>query len=248
MSVISMSGVSKVYGLGDAATIALDDVSLEVEQGEFLAVMGPSGSGKSTLLNLIGLLDTPSHGAYTLDGRPVAGLGNTARARIRREQIGFIFQSFNLLNKMTVIDNVALPLMYRGVGHVERLERASTILHKLGLGEREYYFPRQLSGGQTQRTAIARALVNDPSIILADEPTGNLDTKTGKKIMDTLKDLNEQGNTIVMVTHDPDIAKYAKRAILVIDGQVVHEKDAAKAEKKAKSAGKAKKSSKKGKK
>jgi putative ABC transport system ATP-binding protein len=220
MSVISMAGVSKVYGFGDASTIALDDVSLEVDKGEFLAVMGPSGSGKSTLLNLIGLLDTPSQGSYMLDGKPVAGRGNSARAKIRREQIGFIFQSFNLLNKMTVIDNVALPLMYSGVGHVERLERASTILKNLGMGEREYYFPNQLSGGQTQRAAIARALANNPSIILADEPTGNLDSKTGKKIMDTLKDLNEQGNTIVMVTHDPVIAKYASRTVHVVDGKI----------------------------
>lgn len=215
-----MSGVSKVYGFGDAATVALDNVSLEVDKGEFVAVMGPSGSGKSTLLNLIGLLDTPSQGHYTLDGSPVAGLGNTARARIRREQIGFIFQQFNLLQRMTAIDNVALPLMYSGVAHVERLERASTILEKLGLGEREYYFPNQLSGGQIQRTAIARALANNPSIILADEPTGNLDSKTGKKIMEALKDLNEQGNTIVMVTHDPNVADYARRTIQVVDGEI----------------------------
>jgi len=215
-----MSGVSKVFGFGDTATIALDEVALEIDKGEFAAIMGPSGSGKSTLLNLIGLLDTPTRGSYTLDGRPVAGLGNSARARIRREQIGFIFQSFNLLSRMTVIDNVALPLMYSGVGHVERLERASTMLRRLGMGDREYYFPSQLSGGQIQRTAIARALVNNPSIILADEPTGNLDTKTGLTIMDALKDLNEQGNTIVMVTHDPNLAKYARRIIHVVDGQI----------------------------
>lgn len=220
MPIISMANISKVYGFGDAATIALDNVSLEVDKGDSLAVMGPSGSGKSTLLNLIGLLDTPSQGSYTLDGRPVSGLGNSARAKIRREQIGFIFQSFNLLNKMTVIDNVALPLMYSGIGHVERLERASIILKKLGLGDREYYYPNQLSGGQIQRTAIARALSNNPSIILADEPTGNLDSQTGKKIMDILKDLNEQGNTIVMVTHDENVAKYAKRKIHVVDGQI----------------------------
>jgi len=215
-----MSGISKIYGLGDATTIALDDIEMSVDKGEFVAIMGPSGSGKSTLLNLIGLLDTPTHGSYMLNERPVANLGNNARARVRREQIGFIFQSFNLLSRMTVIDNVALPLMYRGVGHVERLERASTILRRLGLGEREYYLPNQLSGGQIQRVAIARALVNNPAIILADEPTGNLDTKTGLSILDTLKDLNEQGNTVIMVTHDPDLAKYAQRTIHVVDGQI----------------------------
>lgn len=220
MSAISISGVSKVYGFGDAATVALDEINLNVDKGEFLAIMGPSGSGKSTLLNIIGLLDTPTQGSYVLDNRPVAGLGNNARARIRREQIGFIFQSFNLLSRMTVIDNVALPLMYSSVGHVERLERASTVLRRLGLGEREYYRPNQLSGGQVQRTAIARALINNPSIILADEPTGNLDTKTGLTIMDTLKELNEQGNTIVMVTHDPNIAKFAHRRVHVIDGRL----------------------------
>lgn len=220
MSVITIHNLSKVYGSGDASTVALDEITLSVEKGEFVAIMGPSGSGKSTLLNLIGLLDTPTTGVYKLDNTPVAGLSANRRAKIRREQIGFIFQSFNLLSRMTVIDNVALPLMYSGVGHVERLERASKILAKLGLKEREYYMPNQLSGGQTQRVAIARALVNNPSLILADEPTGNLDSKTGKTIMETLKDLNEQGNTIIMVTHDPDLAKYASRIVRVVDGRI----------------------------
>lgn len=220
MSVIELHSISKVYGFGDATTIALDGVDLTVEKGEFVAIMGPSGSGKSTLLNVIGLLDTPTHGSYKLDGIPVAGLSANRRALIRRQQVGFIFQSFNLLPRMTVIDNVALPLMYAGVGHVERLERASAILAKLGLSDREYYFPSQLSGGQVQRVAIARALVNNPSLILADEPTGNLDTKTGSTIMDALKSLNEQGNTIIMVTHDPDIAVYAQRIVHVVDGKV----------------------------
>lgn len=223
MSVIEINGVSKVYGFGDATTIALDEVSLNIERGEFVAIMGPSGSGKSTLLNIIGLLDTPTHGSYRLDDRPVGGLSSNARARIRRQQIGFIFQNFNLLPRMTVIDNVALPLMYAGSGMTERLERASTILKKLDMGEREYYYPNQLSGGQSQRVAIARALANNPSIILADEPTGNLDSKNSKVIMDLLKDLNEQGNTLIMVTHSPELAAYAKRIIKVEDGKIAHD-------------------------
>lgn len=224
MKVIEITNLSKIYGFGDATTIALDEVSLSIDRGEFVAIMGPSGSGKSTLLNLIGLLDTPTHGSYILDNRPVAGLSANARAKVRREQIGFIFQSFNLLQHMTVIDNVALPLMYRGIGHVERLERASTTLRKLGLGNREYYMPNQLSGGQIQRVAIARALANNPSIILADEPTGNLDSKTSATIMATLKDLNKQGNTIIMVTHDANLATNASRIIHVIDGRIAQSK------------------------
>lgn len=220
MSVIEIREMSKVYGLGDAATVALDEANLEIERGEFVAIMGPSGSGKSTLLNMIGLLDTPTSGQYRLDGQPVAGLSGNARARIRRQQIGFIFQSFNLLSRMTVIDNVALPLMYAGVGTTERLERASIILKKLDMSQREYYYPSQLSGGQSQRAAIARALVNNPSIVLADEPTGNLDSKNSKIIMDLLKDLNDQGNTMIMVTHDPKIATYAHRTIHMQDGRI----------------------------
>lgn len=228
MSVIEIRDMSKVYGTGDAATVALDEVTVDIERGEFVAVMGPSGSGKSTLLNMIGLLDTPTSGQYRLDGQPVAGLGGNARAKIRREQVGFIFQSFNLLNRMTVIDNVALPLMYAGVGTTERLERASIILKKLDMAEREYYYPNQLSGGQAQRAAIARALANNPSIILADEPTGNLDSKNSDIIMSLLKDLNEQGNTLVMVTHEPHVAAYAHRTIHMNDGRIAktvhHEK------------------------
>lgn len=221
MPVIEIEEVGKVYGFGEAATIALAEVNLKIDAGEFVAVMGPSGSGKSTLLNIIGLLDTPTIGSYRLNDEPVAGLGENSRAKIRRERIGFIFQSFNLLNRMTVIDNVALPLMYSGVAHTQRLEKASEILTKLGMGEREYYHPNQLSGGQTQRTAIARALVNNPSIILADEPTGNLDTKTGERIMETLVELNKEGNTVIMVTHDDRLSDYADRIIHVIDGTII---------------------------
>lgn len=223
MPVIELNNITKVYGFGDATTIALDNISLSIEKGEFVAVMGPSGSGKSTLMNIIGLLDTPTDGEYVLDSNPSHKLRNKSRAITRREKIGFIFQSFNLLPRMTVIENVALPLTYTGVSHTKRLEKASQILNRLGIGEREYYMPNQLSGGQLQRAAIARALVNDPRIILADEPTGNLDTKTSKVIMDVLKELNEQGNTIIMVTHNPELAQYADRIVRVVDGIVVPE-------------------------
>lgn len=220
MSVIKLSNVSKIYGLGDATTVAVDDVDLSIGKGEFVAIMGPSGSGKSTLMNIIGLLDTPSNGDYDLDSSPVSRLSQNARSKIRREKIGFVFQSFNLLPRMTVIDNVALPLMYSGVSHVDRLERASSILRDLDLREKEYYRPTQLSGGQAQRVAVARALVNKPSIILADEPTGNLDTKSSKNIMELLKDLHSAGNTIIMVTHNPDLAKYAQRELHIVDGKI----------------------------
>ncbi len=222
MAVIRLSNVSKIYGLGDATTIAVDDVNLSINKGEFVAIMGPSGSGKSTLMNIIGLLDTPSHGDYTLDSKPVSRLSNNARAKIRRDKIGFVFQSFNLLPRMRVIENVALPLMYSGNDHTESLEKASAVLKTLDMKNREYYHLNQLSGGQTQRVAIARALVNNPSIILADEPTGNLDSANGKIIMELLKDLNEKGNTIIMVTHDTKLANYAKRVIQMIDGKIVN--------------------------
>lgn len=220
MAVIEISNMSKVYGLGEASTVALDSVDLTIKKGEFVAIMGPSGSGKSTLMNLIGLLDTPSHGEYKLSGKSVAGLRSRARARIRREKIGFIFQSFNLLGRMRVIDNVALPLMYSKIGMTERLEKASKILEKLGMKEREYYMPNQLSGGQLQRVSIARALANSPSIILADEPTGNLDSKNGQNIMEILKDLHREGNTLIMVTHDATMAEYADRILHMLDGKI----------------------------
>lgn len=232
MAVIEIKSMSKVYGLGEASTVALDSVDLTIEKGEFVAIMGPSGSGKSTLMNLIGLLDTPSHGEYKLSGQNVAGLRGKARARIRREKIGFIFQSFNLLSRMNVIDNVALPLMYSKMSGTKRLKKASAILKKLGMNEREYYRPNQLSGGQMQRAAIARALVNSPSIILADEPTGNLDSKNGENIMEILKDLHKEGNTLVMVTHDAKMAEYADRVLHMQDGKIERDvKDKPKAKK-----------------
>ncbi len=221
MSVIKLSSVSKIYGLGDATTIAVDDVDLAINEGEFVAIMGPSGSGKSTLMNIIGLLDTPSHGNYTLNSKPVSKLSKNSRAKIRRDKIGFVFQSFNLLPRMRVIENVALPLMYSGASHVEGLEKASAVLDSLDMKNREYYHLNQLSGGQLQRVAIARALVNNPSIILADEPTGNLDSKNGQIIMELLKELNEKGNTIIMVTHDAKLTKYAERIVHVVDGKIV---------------------------
>lgn len=220
MSVIKLKNISKIYGLGDATTVALDDVDLSIKKGEFVAIMGPSGSGKSTLMNIIGLLDTPTYGEYDLDSTPVSRLSQGSRSNIRRDKIGFVFQSFNLLPRMTVVDNVALPLTYSGVSHVKRLERASKILNDMDLSNKEYYRPTQLSGGQAQRVAVARALANEPAIILADEPTGNLDTKSSENIMNLLKDLNESGHTIVMVTHNPELAKYAKRELHIVDGKI----------------------------
>lgn len=225
MALIELTDISKIYGLGDATTVALDDINLEINKGDFVAIMGPSGSGKSTLMNIVGLLDTPSFGGYHLDGKPVANLSSNARAKIRRDKIGFVFQSFNLLPRMRVIENVALPLMYSGVDHVEGLERASAVLKDLDMKNREYYHLNQLSGGQMQRVAVARALVNKPSIILADEPTGNLDTKNGVMIMELLKELHGKGNTIVMVTHDAKLATYADTTIEVVDGRIARPDD-----------------------
>lgn len=223
MNVIELENVSKIYGLGNGATMALDDVSLIVPKGEFLVLMGPSGSGKSTLLNIIGLLDTQDDGLYRLNNRDVSYISSRRKARIRRNHIGFIFQNFNLIGRMNILENVSLPLMYKGVSQTKRLERASEILKYLGIQEKEYYAPHQLSGGQLQRAAIARAMVNRPSIVLADEPTGNLDTKASKVIMAALKEIHEAGNTIIMVTHNPDLAQYADRIIKLVDGKITDE-------------------------
>jgi len=223
MSVISLQNVSKIFGFGDATTVALDDINLKVDKGEFLAVMGPSGSGKSTLLNIIGMLDRPTHGIYFLDTRNVSKLRSNQRAKARRDHVGFVFQSFNLLPRMTTLDNVALPLAYRGGGTIRNLKKASNILEKVGLKKREYYFPRQLSGGQAQRVAIARALINKPSIVIADEPTGNLDSAASRQIMELLRDINRGGNTIIMVTHNTDLTEYASRIIYLRDGQIEHD-------------------------
>ncbi len=231
MAVIELKEVSKVFGIGDATTVAIDDITLSVEKGEFVAVMGPSGSGKSTLLNIIGILDRPSHGIYLLNDKKVSRLRSTQRAKARRDHIGFIFQSFNLLPKLNVMENVALPLAYRGMSVTKRNKRASEMLEKVGLRLREYYYPRQLSGGQIQRVAIARALINRPSIVIADEPTGNLDTMASKQIMELLHDIHRGGNTIVMVTHNTELTAYASRIIYLRDGRIEYDKKLAAGEK-----------------
>jgi putative ABC transport system ATP-binding protein len=223
MPVIEIKDVSKLYGFGDATTVALDEVSLSVEKGEFVAVMGPSGSGKSTLMNIIGLLDRPTHGTYSLNGRSVARLRPNRQAKIRRDKIGFVFQSFNLLSRLSVIDNVALPLAYRNTSPSRRLKQASLMLERVGLQDREYFMPRQLSGGQTQRVAIARALVADPDLIIADEPTGNLDSDASRLVMEVLSEVHKSGNTILMVTHNPELTRYANRVVYMQDGAIVHD-------------------------
>ncbi len=218
--VIELRSLTKRYGVGDAEHNALDAVDLVIEKGEFISIMGPSGCGKTTLLNILGLLDRANEGEYYLDGKSVEKFSSTRHARIRSQQIGIVFQTFNLINRLTVIENVALPLTYKGILRTKRLKIASDILKNFHLSEREYYMPWQLSGGQTQRVAIARALVNDPSIILADEPTGNLDSKASHIIMEELSDIHKRGNTIIMVTHNPDLTTYASRVIRMLDGKI----------------------------
>ena len=223
---IELSGLTKHYLLGDERVVALDDVSLEIAPGSLFAIMGPSGSGKSTLMNLLGLLDSPTSGSYRIGGREVARLSDAERSRARRESIGFIFQSFNLLPRKTALENVATPLMYAGVGRRERVRRATSLLEQLGLGERLGHRPTELSGGQQQRVAIARALVNEPTLILADEPTGNLDSHTGREVLGILKDLHASGRTIVVVTHDRAVAENAERIVTLVDGRVVGDETA----------------------
>lgn len=218
--VISLQGLKKRFGIGDAAHFALDGMDLTVRKGEFIAIMGPSGCGKTTLLNILGLLDRSTDGDYLLDNRDVSTISPYQQARIRSRQIGFIFQSFNLIPRLNVIENVSLPLAYKGIPRTKRLILASRVLANFHLNEREYYMPYQLSGGQVQRVAIARALVNEPSIILADEPTGNLDTRSSHVIMEELSDLHKRGNTIIMVTHNPLLTPYASRVITMIDGHI----------------------------
>ncbi len=227
MPVIALKNISKLYGFGDAATVALDDVSIEIDQGEFVAIMGPSGSGKSTLMNIIGLLDRPTSGSYNLGNRSVARLRSGQRAKARRDKVGFVFQYYNLLPRLNVLDNVALPLAYKGITPVKRLKRAGLLLDEIGLSDREYFMPRQLSGGQIQRAAIARALINDPSILIADEPTGNLDSQSSRVVMELLGEVHKSGNTILMVTHNPELTRYASRVIYMHDGQVVHDEKTA---------------------
>ena len=218
--VIELHDLKKRFGVGDAENYALDGIDLTIDNGEFIAIMGPSGCGKTTLLNILGLLDRSTYGEYNLDGKEISTISARKQARIRSHQIGFIFQSFNLISRLSVIENVALPLTYKGVTRTKRLIVASKILKNFHLDEREYYMPHQLSGGQTQRVAIARALVNEPSIILADEPTGNLDSRSSHVIMEELSDLHKRGNTIIMVTHNPRLTSYASRVITMLDGRI----------------------------
>jgi putative ABC transport system ATP-binding protein len=219
--VIRLEDIVKTYVMGDATVHALDHVHLEVQDGEFMAIMGPSGSGKSTMMNILGCLDRPTSGKYYLDGKEIAGYNDDELARTRNAKIGFVFQNFNLLAKLTAQANVSLPLVYAGVAEDERMERAKRALEAVGLGERLEHKPNEMSGGQRQRVAIARALINNPAIVMADEPTGNLDTKSSYEIMDIFKALNNEGRTVVMVTHEPDIGEQTKRILVMRDGQLV---------------------------
>jgi putative ABC transport system ATP-binding protein len=227
MALIELEDVSKLYGFGDATTLALDEVSLTIEKGECVAIMGPSGSGKSTLMNLIGLLDRPSHGTYKLDGRSVARLRPNQAAKLRRDTTGFIFQSYNLLPRLTVLENVALPLAYKGLSLNRRLKQASNMLDRVGIQNREYFLPNQLSGGQAQCAAIARALVNNPKLIIADEPTGNLDSTSSRLVMELLSEIHKTGNTILFVTHNPELTRYATRVVYMHDGAIIHDEKTA---------------------
>ena len=223
MPLISLQDVSKLYGFGDATTLALDEVSLSIDDGEFVAVMGPSGCGKSTLMNVMGLLDRPTHGKYMLNSRSVARLTQSRRARIRRDTIGFIFQSYNLLPRLTALENVALPLAYKGVLPGKRTKMAADMLERVGMAERSYFYPAQLSGGQVQSVAIARALVNQPKLIIADEPTGNLDSASSRLVMELLSEIHKAGNTIIFVTHNPELTRYASRVVYMRDGAVIQD-------------------------
>jgi putative ABC transport system ATP-binding protein len=222
-SLIRLEGVTKVFVTDEVETHALSGIHLDIQKGEYVSIAGPSGCGKSTLLAILGLLDSPSDGSYTLNSRPVEGLKLAERARIRNREIGFVFQAFNLIGDLTVYENVELPLTYRGMPSAERKKRVHDALERVGMGHRVKHYPSQLSGGQQQRVAVARALGGDPSILLADEPTGNLDSANGEQVMDLLRELHRAGSTICMVTHDPRYARYADRNVHLFDGRVVEE-------------------------
>jgi len=226
-AMIKLTGLTKVFYTDEVETHALSGIHLEILRGEYVAISGPSGCGKSTLLSILGLLDSPTDGSYTLNGRAVQGLNLSERARIRNREIGFIFQSFNLIGDLTVFENVELPLIYRGMKSNERRERVNAALERVGMAHRAKHLPSQLSGGQQQRVAVARAVAGQPSILLADEPTGNLDSKNGEAVMDLLRELHRAGATICMVTHDPRYAAHADRAIHLFDGRVVEDNVAA---------------------
>ena len=217
---VLMRDIVKTYTLGDEKQVVLDHVNFSVKEGEFVSILGPSGSGKSTMMNIIGCLDVATSGEYFLNGREIENLDEKTLAHIRNREIGFVFQSFQLLPKSTVCENVELPLMYAGVGEKERRERAISILNRMGLSDKINHYPNQLSGGQQQRVAISRAVVTQPSILLADEPTGALDQKTGKQVMQLFEELNNEGRTIIMITHDANIAKYAHRIVKILDGKL----------------------------
>lgn len=223
-SLLKLEQVSKVYQMDGVKVEALKSVSFNVSRGEFLVIMGPSGSGKSTLMHLIGLLDRPTTGQIFLNEREVGKLSEKEQARLRNEEIGFIFQFFNLLERTSAIDNVRLPLFYAGLGSKEQEKKAQEALEQVGLGHRLTHYPSQLSGGERQRVAIARALVNNPSLILADEPTGNLDSKSGQEIMQIIASLHHEGRTVILITHDPSLTRYGQRLIVIKDGQIIEEK------------------------
>jgi len=222
-ALIHLESVTKVFVTDEVETHALAGVHLDINKGEYISIAGPSGCGKSTLLAILGLLDSPSDGTYTLNGKPVQGLKLSERARIRNREIGFIFQAFNLIGDLTVYENVELPLTYRGMPSSERKKRVHEALERVGMSHRVKHYPSQLSGGQQQRVAVARALGGDPSILLADEPTGNLDSANGEQVMDLLRELHRSGSTICIVTHDPRYARYADRSVHLFDGRVVEE-------------------------
>lgn len=222
-NVIELQGIKKLYRVGDQEVAALAGITTNIKQGEFTALMGPSGSGKSTLMNILGCLDRPTVGSYKLNGREVANISDDELARTRNREIGFVFQNFNLLSRISALDNVELPLVYAGVGNKERKERAMHYLDMVGLADRADHQPNEMSGGQRQRVAIARALVNDPKIIMADEPTGNLDTKSTIEILDIFEKMHSMGRTIILVTHEPDVAMRASRQLLVRDGLITRD-------------------------
>lgn len=220
---IKITNLEKVYRTDEVETIALNKLSMEIKKGEFVAVMGPSGCGKSTLLNILGLLDDPDAGSFVFNGQEIAGYNERQRAELRKRNIGFVFQSFNLIDELTVFENVELPLIYTGVKAAERKQKVEEVLEKVQIMHRRNHYPQQLSGGQQQRVAVARAVVNTPKLILADEPTGNLDSSNGNEVMELLTNLNEQGTTIIMVTHSEHDARYSHRIIRMLDGQTVTE-------------------------
>ena len=223
-SLIVLEGIKKVFYTDEVETHALSDIHLEIRKGEYLAIAGPSGCGKTTLLSILGLLDSPTDGSYTLNGQPVSRLTAAERARVRNRQIGFIFQAFNLIGDLTVYENVELPLTYRGMPAEERRSRVQSALERVGMSHRMKHFPAQLSGGQQQRVAVARAVAGDPAILLADEPTGNLDSTNGEAVMELLRELHQGGATICMVTHDARYARHAERSVHLFDGKVVEER------------------------